>query len=705
MQRRCTLPIIVILFSCILLGISSSRHPALQSMHMLHESWIELAAGILPYTQIDKSTNDDSRFLKTVAGEYRNEWRGEQTLQQTVEAFEKEYSPQRYSLVLRVLEGDNILAALVGQKQTVAQAQPQRARVSEARISEERTPQGIIFVGTDLWSRYGWYFLTAISLIALQGMLIAMLLVEARKRKASERSARRRRDFERLLSEITARLADLPPERTAIEINRGLDDLRSHFSVEQVCLFSRAQGGAEFYPLYSSSIESTLHFPAVQIEKFAWSMAQLLKGAALLINRADRLSPEATPEKLALQKLGIRSIAIVPITTHQSVLWIFALTVSTRQRGWPENIVRQIQILGDVFYQSSLRQKAENKVLEMQQRFSLAFDNSPVMIWMSGTDKLCNYFNQGWLTFTGRTMDQERGSGWLEGIHPDHKEEVLRGYYKAFDEREKFKFEYQLRRFDGEYRWIVDCGVPRFEPDGTFCGYIGSCIDITDLKRSEQELKELSGRLIHVQEDERKRIARELHDDFSQQVTALGLMLAQLSLHSSHEPRIELEIRDLEARIKELSRAMRSRAHQLHSSHLEVLGLGSAIQGYCNEFSKQHAMTVDFKQSGMPSHVPSDISLCLFRIVQEGMHNIATHSHTKSCSVELTAESEGLLLRISDSGVGFDQTRPRSTTGLGLISMRERLRLVNGQIVLHSAPRKGTQLEVRVPLRKLADTA
>ncbi len=207
------------------------------------------------------------RFQKTVAGEYLDEWHGEQTLQEATEAFKRKYSPQRFSLLLRTLEGDNILASLAGQELTVAQAQPQLARISEARISEERTPQGIIFVSTDLWSRYGWYVLATVSLIALQGMLVAMLLVEARKRKASDRSARRRRDFERLLSEITARLADLPPERTAIEINRGLDDLRSHFSVEQVCLFSRTQGGAEFYPLYSSSTDSTLHFPAIQIGK------------------------------------------------------------------------------------------------------------------------------------------------------------------------------------------------------------------------------------------------------------------------------------------------------------------------------------------------------------------------------------------------------------------------------------------------------
>src|SRR5262249_24416684 len=139
-----------------------------------------------------------------------------------------------------------------------------------------------------------------------------------------------------------------------------------------------------------------------------------------------------------------------------------------------------------------------------------------------------------------------------------------------------------------------------------------------ELKRSEAELKELSGQLIRAQEDERRRIARELHDDFSQQLTLLGLEMAKLSFSSGQEPRVESTLRAVEARIRELSRAMNNRAHQLHPSYLETLGLTTAIQGFCRDFSKQHEITVDFRPDNIVSNdIPSNVSLCLFRIVQE----------------------------------------------------------------------------------------
>ena len=106
------------------------------------------------------------------------------------------------------------------------------------------------------------------------------------------------------------------------------------------------------------------------------------------------------------------------------------------------------------------------------------------MIWVAGTDKACTFFNQGWLAFTGRTMQQELGDGWAASVHPLDLDRCLDIYSSSFDARRSFQMEYRLRRADGEYRWLLDTGVPRFEPGGTFAGYIGSCIDITDLKRS-----------------------------------------------------------------------------------------------------------------------------------------------------------------------------------------------------------------------------
>jgi PAS domain S-box-containing protein len=135
---------------------------------------------------------------------------------------------------------------------------------------------------------------------------------------------------------------------------------------------------------------------------------------------------------------------------------------------------------------------------ESEERFRVMADTAPVMIWRAGTGGLCDFFNQPWLSFTGRTIEQELGNGWAEGVHPDDLERCLETYHDAFGTRRAFRMEYRLRRRDGEYRWILDSGVPRFGPDGHFAGYIGSCIDITERKHAELEVQEQRQALAHL---------------------------------------------------------------------------------------------------------------------------------------------------------------------------------------------------------------
>jgi len=141
------------------------------------------------------------------------------------------------------------------------------------------------------------------------------------------------------------------------------------------------------------------------------------------------------------------------------------------------------------------RHRTEEAVRESEQRFRLVADTAPALMWMSGTDKLCNYFNKPWLDFTGRSMEEELGSGWAEGVHPDDLQRCLDIYTQSFDRREKFKMEYRLRHHDGEYRWILDIGVPRLNQDGSFAGYIGIGVDVTDRKHAEHALAESEERL------------------------------------------------------------------------------------------------------------------------------------------------------------------------------------------------------------------
>jgi signal transduction histidine kinase len=259
--------------------------------------------------------------------------------------------------------------------------------------------------------------------------------------------------------------------------------------------------------------------------------------------------------------------------------------------------------------------------------------------------------------------------------------------------------EYRLRRFDGDYRWIVAYGVPRFESDGTFCGYVGSCVDITERKSSAESLQALTGRLIHAQEEERARIARELHDDFSQRLALQCIDLDQLKKKLSESDTNErARVGEMLKRAKEMSADLRSLSHQLHSSKLEFVGLALAVSGLCKEISAKYEIDVHFHNSGIPTDIPKDVALCLFRVTQEALGNVVKHSGTKTARVELGSNQAGVSLRIVDGGRGFDTRGANAGEGIGLVGMTERLRLVGGRFSIRSEPMRGTEILAEVPL-------
>jgi PAS domain S-box-containing protein len=347
--------------------------------------------------------------------------------------------------------------------------------------------------------------------------------------------------------------------------------------------------------------------------------------------------------------------------------------------------------------------RAQKALRESEERFRLVANTAPVMIWMSGSDRLCTYFNIPWLEFTGRSIEAELGSGWAEGVHPDDYKACLETYTKSFDRREKFSMEYRLRRYDGEYRWILDIGVPRFDQDGSFAGYIGSCIDVTERKLAEEALSSVSHQLIEAQEQERRRIARELHDDICQRLTVLALMQEQLQQGPPDLPaEVRIRIAELREKTSEIMSDLQSLSRELHSAKLEFLGIVAAMRGFCKELAEEQKVEIDFQSHDLPSALPPDISLCLFRVLQEALHNSAKHSGVRYFEVRLWGTSGEIHLRVRDSGAGFDTNTANKGRGLGLISMQERLRILSGTFSIESQPGRGTTILTHVPLSKVA---
>jgi PAS domain S-box-containing protein len=268
---------------------------------------------------------------------------------------------------------------------------------------------------------------------------------------------------------------------------------------------------------------------------------------------------------------------------------------------------------------------------------------------------------------------------------------------------------YRVLRDDGSWIWVEKTARAFFDENGKLTRMVGMIADVTERKQAEEALATVSRKLIEAHEEERTWIARELHDDINQRLALLAIELEQLTQNpppGQHE--IRRSLREVWGRVSELTNDIQAISHRFHSSKLEYLGIVAAASGFCRELMEQKKVEIEFCHSGVPDNVPPEISLCLFRVLQEALHNAVKNSGVREFRVELRGSAEEIRLSVSDTGRGFDPAAAMKSHGLGLISMRERLHLVNGDIRIDSQPSRGTTIHARIPLastKSMAATA
>ncbi len=218
------------------------------------------------------------------------------------------------------------------------------------------------------------------------------------------------------------------------------------------------------------------------------------------------------------------------------------------------------------------------------------------------------------------------------------------------------------------------------------------------LRQTREGLRKLAARLLHAQEEERRRIAREMHDDWAQRLVLLGIDVAKLEKDLGHPDKALPLLHAMQEQLVALSRDMHALSRQLHPSILDDLGLVEALRSECAGFSRREGITVTYLADEVPSALPKDVPLCVYRIGQEALRNAAKHAAVDRVWVSLNVMDTELVLRVRDEGVGFDVKSPHAQPGLGLSGMEERARLIQAQFAVLSATGRGTTVEVRVPL-------
>jgi PAS domain S-box-containing protein len=288
-------------------------------------------------------------------------------------------------------------------------------------------------------------------------------------------------------------------------------------------------------------------------------------------------------------------------------------------------------------------------------------------------------------------------------VHQDDRERMMSECTQRIDEGDNFEIEYRMIAKDGCVVWLHNLAtVLRVENQPTMIR--GFSIDVTKSKQTEAALRDLGGRLINAQEDERRRIARELHDDLNQRMALLSIGLEQLGKVKRHMD-LSDRLLSLQSQAQEISADIHRLSYRLHPAKLDHLGLAAAVRSLCQELSDRGEIRIDLHEKGLSANLPKDITLCLFRIVQEALRNCAKHSGAATARVRLENTGEAIRLSVSDDGCGFDMESDAMKSGLGFTSMQERLRTVGGEMQVHSPPMQGTVIQVSIPLVRNVVTA
>ena len=284
---------------------------------------------------------------------------------------------------------------------------------------------------------------------------------------------------------------------------------------------------------------------------------------------------------------------------------------------------------------------------------------------------------------------------WPSHLHPEDRKRALLKWVEYSNSQDNYELEFRMVAKDNQVVWLHNM-VSVIRENGQPKTILGFSIDVTESKEFEAVLKDLSSRLINAQEEERRRVARELHDDLNQRMALLSIELEQLG-KAKKPADLNRRLHSLQTKAQQISADIHQLSYKLHPSKLDHLGLAAAVKGLCQELSASGNLEVEFQQSGFPANLPEEVTLCVYRIAQEALRNCVKHSGAPTAQVSLRNTGKEIRLTVADSGHGFDVDSEALKKGLGFTSMQDRLRIVGGKMQIRSKPKLGTRLEVSVP--------
>ena len=523
------------------------------------------------------------------------------------------------------------------------------------KISEASLPEGSVvqFKQPSVWEEYKWYAIGLLGAVIVQSLLISWLIfARIRRRQAESEKVRLSNRLNEIVSNVPGTVWET---RTDPATNLQITTFISNY-VEKMTGYSAREW-----------LEQPPEF-----------------GLRLTLEEDQDSARRETEAVIASGKESVSEFRAR--TKDGRVQWI-ENHLSPIFDG-DQNVIGMRGVALDV----TNRKVAEQRARETEQKDRAILAAIPDLIFLQSEDGVYLDYHAKEPSELFAPPDAFLGKNMRDVLPPHLAKQFFELFARAEDGGDPEILEYGMDR-EGDHRWY-EARMVR----------IGDKIltvvrDITVGKRAELEAQELSGRLITAQEDERARLARELHDDACQNLAVLAIELEMFGQKfGTDNGHANDGWKKLSSHAANIAGDLRRMSHELHPAKLEQLGLSSAIRGFCREIEAAHGVKVDFVERNVPRTLPDATSLSLYRIVQESLQNVVKHSGATAVTVVLTSDRDTLVLTVSDNGRGFDLKAVPAGT-LGLVSMKERIRLLNGTITIDSTENEGTQIEATVPLR------
>ena len=371
----------------------------------------------------------------------------------------------------------------------------------------------------------------------------------------------------------------------------------------------------------------------------------------------------------------------------------------------------QLAVTRDV----TARREAEEKLFRSEEDLRALANSIPQLAWMANPDGEVFWYNRGWYEYTGTTPEQMEGSGWKALHDPNMLPSVLERWADSIQNETPFEMEFPLRGADGVYRWFLTRVSPFRNPEGKVTRWFGTNTNIDEqrrllyslseardnlekrveertgeLKAANQSLRDLSARLLQVQDDERRRLARELHDSVGQILAALSMNISAVQAQAHKlDPFAARAIAENAQLVQQASAEIRTLSHLLHPPLLEIAGLASALRWYVDGFSERSQIKVDLEIPSDFQRLPDDTELAIFRIVQECLTNIHRHSGSSTAVIRIEQAGSQLTVQVRDNGKGIPSEKRQTLIdsgrgGVGFGGIRERLRQLGGTLSIQS---------------------